>query len=213
MEELLSINQPPVTPSEDTAFKTPIHLSPNVYKKRKSDQIIQMEKRLDKAYNHLKKASEKPKRDKCSLYSELLGKKLSELDEQTQEYAMLEIDKFVHGLKQKKYATQNDKLQYTSPVSTICNQSSTFSTSTYHSPSPTLTPHHHHQYLNILTLNHQTQVFKCHLKICHSHQSRLINNIIIIDLYTRLFKIKVLQEMDIRRKDILMYSTHNDNMI
>lgn len=47
----------------------------------------------------------KTQRDKCSLYCELLGKKLSELDEQTQEYAMLEIDKFVYGLKQKKYAT------------------------------------------------------------------------------------------------------------
>lgn len=96
-----------------------------------------MEKRLDEAYNHLKKSTEKPKRDKCSLYSELLGKKLSELDEQTQDYAMLEIDKFVYGLKQKKYATQNYNPQNTGPVSTICNQSSTFSTSNFHSPSPT----------------------------------------------------------------------------
>jgi len=171
-----------------------------------------MENRLDEAYNHLKKASEKPKRDKCSLYSELLGKKLSELDEQTQEYAMLEIDKFVYGLKQKKYATQNYNPQYTAPVNTIGNQS-TFSTSTFHSPSPTA-PHHHHQYLNILTLNHRTQVFRYHLKICHSHQSRLIcNNIIIIDLHTRLFKIKVLQQMEIRRKNILMHSTYNNNII
>lgn len=136
-EEIFEINQPPVVSSEDTTFKPPIHFSPNVYKKRKSDQIMQMEKRLDEAYNHLKKASEKPKRDKCSLYSELLRKKLSELDEQTQEYAMLEIDKFVYGLKQKKYATQNYKPQFTSLVSTICNQSPTFSTSTFHSPSPT----------------------------------------------------------------------------
>lgn len=195
---LIEINQPPVTYSADETFKTPIHLSPNIYKKRKSDQIIQIEKRLDEAYNHLKKASEKPKRDKCSLYRELLGKKLSELDEQTQEYAMFEIDKFVYGLKQKKYATQNYNPQYTAPVSTICNQPSTFSTSTFHSPPPTACTYttHHHQYLNILTLNHRTQVFRCHLKICHSYQSRLIcNNIIIIDLHTRLFKIKVLQHM------------------
>lgn len=69
-----------------------------------------MEKRLDEAYNHLKKASEKPKRDKCSLYGELLGNKLSELDEQTQEYAMLEIDKFVYELKKN---ICNSKLQST----------------------------------------------------------------------------------------------------
>lgn len=156
--------------------------------------------------------------DKCSLYSELLGKKLSELDEHTQEYGMLEIGKFIYGLKQKKYAIQNYNPQYTEPVSTICNQSSTFSTPTFHSPSPTActlhTPHHYHQYLNILTLNHRTEVFRCHLKVCHSHQSRLIrNNIILIDLHIRLFKIKVLQQMEIRRKNILMHSTYYNNII
>lgn len=94
-----------------------------------------MEKRLDEAYNDLKRASEK--QNKCSLYCELLGEKLSEFDEQTQEYAMFEIDKFIYELKQKKYATQNYIPQYTAPVSTICNQSSTFSSSNFHSPSPT----------------------------------------------------------------------------
>ncbi|KAF0733003.1 MADF domain-containing protein, partial [Aphis craccivora] len=133
---LIETNRPLVTSADVSTFKTPIHLSPNIYKKRKADQIIQMEKRLDEAYNHLKKASEKPKRDKCSLYGELLGNKLSELDEKIQEYAMLEIDKFIYELK-KKYATQNYNPQYTAPVSTIYNQSSTFPTSTFHSPLPT----------------------------------------------------------------------------
>jgi len=96
-----------------------------------------MEKRLDEAYNHLKKASEKPKKDKCSLFCELLEKKLGDLDEYTQEFAMLEIDKFIYGLKQQKYASQFNNTQYIVPSSTIYNpQSSAFLTSTFHPQSP-----------------------------------------------------------------------------
>lgn len=93
-----------------------------------------MEKRLDEAYDYLKKASKKPNRDKCSLYGELLGKKLDELDDHTQDYAMLEIDKFLYGLKQQKYTSQSHKTQLIIPVSTICNQSLPFSTSNCHHP-------------------------------------------------------------------------------
>lgn len=51
---LIETNQPLVTSADVSNFITPIHLSPKIYKKRKADQIIQMEKRLDEAYNHLK---------------------------------------------------------------------------------------------------------------------------------------------------------------
>lgn len=96
-----------------------------------------MEKRLDEAYNHLKKASEKPKKDKCSLFCELLEKKFRDLDEYTQEFAMLEIDKFIYGLKQQKYAFQFNNTQFIAPSSTIYNpQSSAFMTSTFHPQSP-----------------------------------------------------------------------------
>lgn len=97
-----------------------------------------MEKRLDDAYNHLKKASEKPKKDKCSLFCELLEKKLEELDEYTQDFAMLEIDKIVYGLKQQRYASKLHNTQFNVPSSTIYNpQLSVFSTSNFHPQSPT----------------------------------------------------------------------------
>jgi len=97
-----------------------------------------MEKRLDEAYIHLKKASEKPKKDKCSLFCELLEKKLGELDEYTQEFAMLEIGKFIYGLKQRKYASQFHNTQFIVPNSTIYSpQSTAFLASTFHPQSPT----------------------------------------------------------------------------
>lgn len=100
-----------------------------------------MEKRLDEAYSHLKKASEKPKKDKCSLFCELLEKKLGELDENTQDFAMFEIDKFIYELKQRKYSFQCHKNQFTLPASS--NQLIGFSTSNFHpqthnTPSPAL---------------------------------------------------------------------------
>jgi hypothetical protein len=100
-----------------------------------------MESLLNEAYNHSKNAPEKPKRNKCSLYCELLEQKLGELDEQLQEYAMLEIDKFVYRLKQRKYTSQSHNTRSIEPVCTIPKQPSVLSTSTsttyaYTIPSP-----------------------------------------------------------------------------
>lgn len=99
-------------------------------KKRKTEKIKELESRLNEAYDQLKNAPEKPKRDKCSLYCELLEKKLGEFDEQLQEYAMHEIDKFVFGLKHPKYASQSHNTQLIESVCTIPKLPSALSTST-----------------------------------------------------------------------------------
>jgi len=86
----------------------------------------------------MKKASEKPKKDKCLLFCKLLEKKLGELDEYTQDFAMLEIDKIVYGLKQQRYASKFHNTQFIVQSSTIYNsQLSVFSTSNFHPQSPT----------------------------------------------------------------------------
>lgn len=178
-------------------------MSSNIYKKRKAVQIVQMEKRLDEAYNHLKKASEKPKRDKWFFYGELLWNMLSELDEQ--EYAMLKIDKFVYELKKKN-------MQLKTAIHSIQRQLAQFITSQHilhrifirHQQLHHVhTPHRHHQY--ILMLIHHAQVIRCHLKICHSHQYHLIfNNIIIIYLHIQQIKIKI----EIQKNILIIHLTY-----
>lgn len=94
--------------STDT-FKIP----KNIFsKKRKAEQMQVMESRLNEAYEHLKKAEETPKKDDCSLYGDLLARKLRSLDENTREYAMLEIDKMIYELKQQTRSASNVPYQF-----------------------------------------------------------------------------------------------------
>jgi len=50
-------------------------------KKRKLDSTDVIEKRMEDAYNIMKSVCNKPKKNRCQLYGELLGEKLSEFDE------------------------------------------------------------------------------------------------------------------------------------
>lgn len=52
-------------------------------KKRKLDSTDVIEKRMEDAYNIMKTVCDKPKKNRCQLYEELLGEKLSEFDEKT----------------------------------------------------------------------------------------------------------------------------------
>lgn len=83
-------------------------------KKRKSEKILAIKQCQDEAYSHLKKATEIPDKDECSLYAELLASKLRTLDENIRGYAMLKIDKLIYGLKQQTYYASSAPPQYPS---------------------------------------------------------------------------------------------------
>jgi len=64
-------------------------------KKRKLDSTDVIEKRMEDAYNIMKTVCDKPKKNRCQLYGELLGEKLSEFDEKTQYFLMHEMDTLI----------------------------------------------------------------------------------------------------------------------
>jgi len=77
--------------------------SPAIRKKQKAtDNTIEIESRMDEAYNILKKASVERSPDICSLYAELLAKKLRDFDDNTREIAMHEIDNYLFNLKHNR---------------------------------------------------------------------------------------------------------------
>lgn len=59
-----------------------------------------VKEQMDEAYKYFKQLTQKPNQDECSLYTELLCKKLRGMQEKTREVAMLEIDKIIFNLKQ-----------------------------------------------------------------------------------------------------------------
>jgi len=64
-------------------------------KKRKIDSTDIIEKRMEDAYNIMKSVCDKPKKNRCQIYGELLGEKLSEFDEKTQYFLMHEMDTLI----------------------------------------------------------------------------------------------------------------------
>nr|CAH7743612.1 unnamed protein product [Callosobruchus chinensis] len=66
----------------------------------KKSKMCKVEKKMDEAYKYFKQLTQKPNQDECSLYTELLCKKLRGMQEKTREIAMLEIDKLIFQLKQ-----------------------------------------------------------------------------------------------------------------
>jgi len=97
--EGIEITSTPPNTTADTVFKIP-----TTTKKRKASNLNtpEIENRMEDAYNILKKVSAEPIRDECSLYAELIVKKLKALDENTRETAMHEIDNYLYGLKRKQ---------------------------------------------------------------------------------------------------------------
>lgn len=86
----------------ESIFKSRISLGKR--KKRKLQMMTNIENRMVEAYKVLKTFSktETTVPDECSLYAELLAKKLRALDENTREIAMLQIDHLIYRLKQTK---------------------------------------------------------------------------------------------------------------
>lgn len=75
-----------------------------------------VEEQMDEAYNYFKELTQKPEQDECSLYTELLCKKLRGLKEKTREIAILEIDRLIFQLKQNEMQNQaSQHLQTQSP--------------------------------------------------------------------------------------------------
>lgn len=76
-------------------------------RKRKGMKIETIHNRMEEAYRILKNVSEKPDKDECSLYAELLAKKLRALDENTREIVMHEISNLMFHAKMHKQNSQS----------------------------------------------------------------------------------------------------------
>nr|CAH7743613.1 unnamed protein product [Callosobruchus chinensis] len=124
----------------------------------KKSKMCKVEKKMDEAYKYFKQLTQKPNQDECSLYTELLCKKLRGMQEKTREIAMLEIDKLIFQLKQWEiqgltshsqtpittsgpYQSQHSHYQHQPPSTTFhslpLSQSSTVHPSLSSPPSPT----------------------------------------------------------------------------
>lgn len=76
-------------------------------RKRKELKMETIHSRMEEAYRILKNVSEKPDKDECSLYAELLAKKLRALDENTREIVMHEINNLMFHAKMRKRNPQS----------------------------------------------------------------------------------------------------------
>lgn len=85
---------PSTSDSPDFTYKPPSSDG----RKRKAPPL---EDNMEEAY-HAFTFAEPESSDECSIYAELLAKKLRALDESTRGIAMLEIDHLMYRLKEKK---------------------------------------------------------------------------------------------------------------
>ena len=65
-------------------------------------KIETVEDRVEEAYRILRKMCERPAKDECSLYAELLAKKLRALDDNKREIVMHEISDLLFRAKMQK---------------------------------------------------------------------------------------------------------------
>jgi hypothetical protein len=89
-----------VPPNPNNTFKTPAERGAT--RKRKGMKMEIIQNQMEKAYRMLKNVSEKPDKDECSLYAELIAKKLRALDENTREIVMHEINNLMFRAKMQK---------------------------------------------------------------------------------------------------------------
>lgn len=153
----------PQTP--DCDFKSPSPSSSKMSKKRKSnDKVEVIETKMDEAFTILKKITQIPAKNKCTLFTDLLSAKLESLSEYKQDIAMMEIDNLMFRLKH----SDNQMVQPQPPpyyqfpstnIPTYSQQFDNYSTASSSSsslqpqPSPeytSSTPSTHHQHLQQL---------------------------------------------------------------
>lgn len=90
---------------------------PPLAKKKKSEKVAHIEKRMDEAYHFLKQVATKPKppKDVSQLFCDLLCSKLQAMDEDKREIAMHEIDNVMFRLRNPSQQTRNMQVSYFNP--------------------------------------------------------------------------------------------------
>jgi len=105
-ENSMDLTESQSVTSESTSnvdpFKTLTDEGMSSNKQRRVEKKNNAERRMDEAYHILKIMSEKPDQDECSLYAELLCRKLRALNENIRDIAMYEIDSIMYRLKQQQ---------------------------------------------------------------------------------------------------------------
>ncbi|CAH1960216.1 unnamed protein product [Acanthoscelides obtectus] len=129
---------------ESVQFKRPKPLP------KKRAKNIDIENKMNEAYDYIKQMTQKPQipQDECSLYTQLLCKKLRGLPENTREIAMLEIDRLIFNLKQKELSSNpHAQILINPPQPTNFGHSGNLyyqpSTSYHPYPSPQQSPTYH----------------------------------------------------------------------
>jgi len=77
-------------------------------------KIETVEDRVEEAYRILRKMCERPAKDECSLYAELLAKKLRALDDNKREIVMHEISDLLFRAKMQNQNIRSLALPYSS---------------------------------------------------------------------------------------------------
>jgi hypothetical protein len=94
-----------IPPNPDNTFKA--LADRGTTRKRRVMKMETIHSRMEEAYRILKNVSEKPDKDECSLYAELLAKKLRALDENMREIVMHEINNLMFHAKMRKQNSQS----------------------------------------------------------------------------------------------------------
>jgi hypothetical protein len=89
-----------IPPNPNNTFKAPVDRGTT--RKRKGMKLEMIQNQMEKAYKMFKNVSEKPDDDECSLYAELIAKKLRALDENTREIVMHEINNLMFRARMQK---------------------------------------------------------------------------------------------------------------
>lgn len=120
-------------------------------RKRKGLKMETIHSRMEEAYRILKNVSEKPDKDECSLYAELLAKKLRALDENTREIVMHEINNLMFHAKMRKRNPQSLQAPFSGHPGGLC--STTPAVETYNNHPFSFPQHNSH----ISVPNHSSQ--------------------------------------------------------
>lgn len=93
------------------------------------------EDRVEKAYQILRNTCERPSKDECSLYAELLARKLRALDENTREIVMHEISDLMFRAKMRNQNFPSLSSPYSSAPGYLHSSAPSAGTYTYGQPS------------------------------------------------------------------------------
>jgi hypothetical protein len=100
-------------------------------RKRRGAEIETVEDRVEKAYQILRKMCERPDKDECSLYAELLAKKLRALDENKRDIVMHEISDLMFRAKMQNQNSLSPPSPYSSAAGGLHSAAPSFETYTY----------------------------------------------------------------------------------